>query len=69
MKVILKGTVYNSSENCSQLETFAFSSHEACYNDNGFCTNVLLSNTSLSCLAYEVFYFNDFWNVQGIQQV
>ena len=69
MKVILKSTVYNSSGNCSQLQTVAFSSHESCYKDNGFCTNVLLSNISLSCLAYEIFHFNDFWNDQGIQEV
>ena len=68
MKAILNSNIYNSSGTCSQLQLFAFNSHQSCYTDNGFC-NVLLNAINLNCLAFEVFNFNDFWNKQAIQQV
>ena len=69
MKAILNSTVYESNGTCSQLQAFAFNSHQSCYTNNGFCTDILLSGTNLNCLAAEVFCFNDFWNDQAIQQV
>ena len=69
MKVILNSNVYNSNGTCSQLQTIAFNSHQSCYADNGFCTDILLSDTNLNCLAFEVFDSSDFWNEQAIQQV
>ena len=57
------------NEPCSQLQTIAFNSHQSCYTDNGFCNDILLSDTNLNCLAFEVFSLNDFWNEQAIQQV
>ena len=47
----------------------SFNSHHFCYTDNGFCTDILLSDTNLNCLAFEVFDSSDFWNEQAIQQV
>ena len=69
MKNILNSTVYNSSGTCSQLQTIAFKNHQSCYTDNGFCTDILLSDTNLNCLAFEVINLTDFWNDQAIQQV
>ena len=69
MKAILNSNVYNSNGTCSQLEEIGFNSHQSCYIDNGFCTDILLSYNNLNCLAFEVFNFNDFWNEQAIQQV
>ena len=54
---------------CSQLQTLAFDSHQSCYINNGFCNDILLSDTNLNCLAFEVFNYTDFWNKQAIQQV
>ena len=69
MKATLNSTVYNSNGTCSQLQTIAFNSHQSCYTDNGFCTDILLSDTNLICLAFEVFVLNDFLNEEAIQQV
>ena len=69
MKDILNSSVYNSNGTCTQLSTIAFNSHQSCYTDNGFCTNILLSETNLNCLAFEIFNLTDFWNEQAIQQV
>ena len=69
MKAILNSNVYNSNGTCSQLQVIAFNSHQSCYIDNGFCTDILLSYTNLNCLAFGVFNFSDFWNEQAIQQV
>ena len=69
MKAILNSTVYESNGTCSQLQAIAFNSHQSCYTDNGFCTDILLSDTNLNCLVFEVFCFNDYWNDQAIQQV
>ena len=69
MKAILNSNVYNSIGTCSQLETIAFNSHQSCYTDNGFCTDILLRDTNLKCLTFQVFNFNDFWNDHAIQQV
>ena len=69
MKAILNSNIYNSSGTCSELQTLAFNSHQSCYTDNGFCTDILLSDTNLHCLAFEVFNLNDYWNKQAIQQV
>ena len=69
MKTILNSTVYNSSGNCSQLEIVAFNNNQSCYTDNGFCNDILLSDTNLNCIASEVFNFADFWNDQAIRQV
>ena len=69
MKAILNSNVYNSNETCSKLQAFAFATHQFCYTDNGFCTDILLSAINLNCLAFEVFNFSDFWNEQAIQQV
>ena len=62
MKAILNSTVYNSNGTCSQLQTIAFKSHQSCYIDNTFCTDILLNETNLNCLAFEE-------NEQAIQQV
>ena len=70
MKAILNSNnIYDSNGTCSQIQTIAFSSHQSCYIDNGFCTDILLSDTNLNCLAFEVFGLSDFWNEQAIQQV
>ena len=69
MKAILNSTVYNSNGTCSQLQAIAVDSHQSCYINNGFCTDILLSDTNLNCLAFEVFRLNSFWNEQAIQQV
>ena len=68
MKAILNINL-NSNEVCSQLQTIAFNSHQSCYTENGFCTDILLSDTNLNCLASEDFSENDFWNEQATQQV
>ena len=71
MKAILNSNVYNSNGTCSQLQAIAFNSHQFCYTDNGFCTDILSSTmcTNVRCLAGEVFDLSDFWNKQAIQQV
>ena len=69
MKDILNSSVYNSNGTCTQLSTIAFNSHQSCYISNGFCTDILLSETNLNCLAFEIFNLTDFWNEQAIQQV
>ena len=69
MKTILNSNVYNLNGTCSELQTIAFNSHQSCYTDNGFCTDILLNDTNLNCLAFEVFDLNDLWNKQAIQQV
>ena len=68
MKAILNSNIYNSNVTCSQLQTIPLNSHQSCYTDNGFCTDILLSDTNLNCLAFEVFGLSAFWNEQGIQQ-
>lgn len=55
--------------NCIEIEETGFNSHQSCYSDNGFCTDILLSDTDLNCLASEVFNLTDEWNKKAIQQV
>ena len=69
MKAILNANIYSPNGTCSQLETIAFNSHQSCYTYNGFCTDILLNDTNLNCLAFEVLNYNDSWNEQAIQQV
>ena len=69
MNAILNSNVYNSNGTCSQLQETALNSHQSCYNDNGFCTDILLNDTNLNCLAFEVFVLNDNWTTKAIQQV
>ena len=69
MKGILNSNVYNSSGTCSQLQTIVFNSHHSCFTNNGFCNDILLNDTNLNCLAFEVFGLSDFRNEQAIQQV
>ena len=69
MKDILNSSVYNTNGTCSQLSKIAFTIHQSCYTDNGFCTDILLSDTNLNCLAFEIFNLTDFWNEQALQQV
>ena len=69
MKAILNSTVYKSNGTCSQLQTFAFNSHQSCYTDNGFCTDILLNHTNFNCLAFEGFGLSDLCNERAIQQV
>ena len=54
---------------CHQLEEIAINSHQSCYTDSGFCTDIVLSYNNLNCLVFEVFDFKDYWNKQAIQQV
>ena len=69
MKAILNSNVYNSNGTCSQLQEIAFNSHQSCYIDNGFCTDILLNETNLNCLGFDDFDLNNYWNKQAIQQV
>ena len=69
MKAILNSNAYKSSGTCSHLETIAFNSHQSCYTDNGFCTDILLNEYNLKILTSEVFNSTDYWNEQAIQQV
>ena len=69
MKGILDFVFYKQNDKCGQMQTFGFNSHQSCYTDNGFCTDILLSDNNLNCLAFEVLNYNDFWNEQAIQQV
>ena len=69
MKAILNSNVYKSNGTCSELQTLAFNSHPSCYTDNGFCTDILLSDNNLNSIASKVLDLSDFWNKLAIQQV
>ena len=71
MQKIVNSNLYNTNATCGQLQTFAFNSHPSCYTDNGFCSDILLSEQckNLICLASDVFIWRDFLNKQAIAQV
>uniref|UniRef100_A0A1X7V8S5 VWFA domain-containing protein n=1 Tax=Amphimedon queenslandica TaxID=400682 RepID=A0A1X7V8S5_AMPQE len=72
MQSIVNSPLYNDeSTTCDQLKTFAFDSHPKCYIDNGFCTDILLSDQcqNLVCIGNEVFTDRDFYSKQAIDQI
>ena len=72
MQSIVNSALYNNpNTTCDQLETFAFQSHPKCYIDNGFCTDIFLSDQcqNLVCIENEVFTNRSLWSKQAIDQV
>ena len=72
MQSIVNSAIYNNpSTTCNQLETFAFESHPKCYIDNGFCTDILLSNQcqNLVCIENDIYTDTNNWTRQSIDQV
>uniref|UniRef100_A0A1X7VAX4 VWFA domain-containing protein n=1 Tax=Amphimedon queenslandica TaxID=400682 RepID=A0A1X7VAX4_AMPQE len=72
MQSIVNSPRYNNvNTTCDQLETFAFESHPRCYIENGFCTDILLSDQcqNLVCIGNEIFTDRDFYSKQAIDQM
>uniref|UniRef100_A0A1X7SN28 Uncharacterized protein n=1 Tax=Amphimedon queenslandica TaxID=400682 RepID=A0A1X7SN28_AMPQE len=72
MQSIVNSPLYNNvNTTCDQLETFTFESHPRCYIENGFCTNILLSDQcqNLVCIGNEVFTDRDLYSKRAIDQI